>query len=382
MTSALQRLLKYPHAAVFDKAPGAVIGFRLSHEDGATWRVYDGTLYAAAGEVERQYELSDLTVGGVASALAADGFTVSSLSPDVSRLSALVLVEGEGGWLVSNGDRVFAFTSLLWVLLSSYAGEVTAAGLQVREALRQMVMHQAEGEWLDLWGALYNVPRKAGEGDAAFTLRIKAEAFRVRVNARGIEQAILDDTGFDVRIEEPWREIFFLDESLLSGPHKLYDGINVGYHLIRPEARSVVDWPSVQAVIERNRAAGVLVLQSRSVLGFHIDGSGAGLITAGHNRRFVADVLYESRALLDFMMIEDVSIPNRAAAHIRGNGNISHVVVDPASYVVGSAWERTYRYYRFAVSYSGQYWGYPLSWTTPDATWSESAVVSSAHTRS
>lgn len=382
MTSALQRLLKYPHAAVFNKDPISVVAFHLSHEDGAAWLVSDGVLRATGGAVDILYTLSEFTVGSLASALEDDGFDVDFLSADVSSLSALVLVEGAGDWGRSNGDRLFAFTSLLWVLLSSYAGEVTAAGLQVREALRQMVMHQASGEWLELWGSLYNVPRKAGEGDAAFTLRIKAEAFRVRVNARGIEQAILDDTGFDVRIEEPWREIFILDESMLSGPHKLYDGVNVGYHLIRPEARSVVDWPSVRAVIERNRAAGVLVLQSRSVHGYHVDGSDSGAVDIGHDRLFGAAIPYESRSLLDFMRIEDVSIPNRAARHIRGTGNISHVIVDPASYSVVSTWYRTYRYYRISVSYSSHSWVEPLLWKIGDSNWGTSTIVSSAHTRS
>lgn len=255
--STFQRLLRLAHEAVFDKSPGPELALRFGHAMGATWRIADGVLYAAAtGQDERGYDLSQLTVSELATALQVDGFDVPVVSDVWSPRSALVLAEGSG----TGGDDVSAFTSLLWVLMSSYAGEVRAASHQVQQALRQMVITQSEGEWVDVWGGIYGVPRVQAELDAAYAARVRREAFRERVNARSIELAIRDETGWDVRIEEPWRELFRLDESRLSGGHKFYDGATVGYHLIRPEALDEVDWDIVLPIIERNKPAGVLIV--------------------------------------------------------------------------------------------------------------------------
>jgi hypothetical protein len=49
MRTMLQRLLKYPHRAMFDTSPGAVQAFRLSHPDGAVWAIADEVMTVAAG---------------------------------------------------------------------------------------------------------------------------------------------------------------------------------------------------------------------------------------------------------------------------------------------------------------------------------------------
>lgn len=381
--TVLQRLLKYPHAAVFDKRPGSALAFRLQHPDGATWSIADGVMVASTGGNQFTYALSGRTVASLCAALTGDGFQISGTSSAMSALTALVLIEGEGGYAVSNGDQVHGFTSLLWVILSAYAGEVSEAGVQVGQALRQMVMTQSEGVWLDLWGALYSVPRNPGEIDAQYAERIPKEAFRVRVNKYGIEQAIFDATGFDVRLEEPWREIFKLDDSLLSGPHKIYDGENVGYHLIRPEARGYVDWASVLRVIDRNRAAGVLVLQQRSIHAALVDASSGRLVEFAQVSRSTSQITTSDGVFLDYMAIEDVPILNHAARHSRANVWTSETVVDPATYSVTSNANRSYRAYYVDVSYSSRVWPMYSTWSEPvGATWETSAVVVSSHTRS
>lgn len=380
--TVLQRLLKYPHAAVFDKQPGSVLAFRIQHPAGATWSVADGVMLASAGGDEFTYALGGMTVAGLCAALTTDGFQISDASSATSDLTALVLIEGSGGQTISNGDQVFGFTSLLWVILSAYAGEVAEAGAQVGQALRQMVMTQSEGVWLDLWGALYSVGRNSGEQDADYAERIPKEAFRVRVNKFGIEQAIFDATGYDVRIEEPWREIFKLDGSLLSGPDKIYDGENVGYHLIRPEARGAVDWAPVLRVIDRNRAAGVLVLQQRGRNSTFIDASsGMSVAFAGDSRR-AAKLDTSDGVFLDYMMIEDVPTLNHSARHIRGRRKVSQVVVNQLNYAVTSNANRSYRSYYLDASYSSQNWLSFLTWSDFPGTWETTTVVTSAHTRS
>lgn len=382
--TVLQRLLKYPHAAVFDKRPGSVLAFRLQHPAGAAWSVADGVMRASAGGDEFTYALSGMTVAGLCAALSADGFQIRDASSAVSGLTALVLIEAEGGAAVSNGDQVQGFTSLLWVILSAYAREVSEAGVQVGEALRQMVMTQSEGVWLDLWGALYSVSRNPGETDAHYADRIPKEAFRVRVNKFGIEQAIFDATGYDVRIEEPWREIFKLDDSLLSGPHKIYDGENVGYHLIRPEASGYVDWAPVLRVIDRNRAAGVLVLQQRASHKTAIDASDGSLVEFSEVSRSTSRITTSDGVFLDYMAIEDVPILNHPARHTRANVWFSQVVVDPSTYEVTSNTNRSYRAYYLEASYSSQTWTWipARTWSAPVATWETDALVVSSHTRS
>lgn len=264
MSTTLQRLVGSTHSAVFDKDPGAELALRVRHPDGAVWSVADEVLTVRAGVAAPvSYDLSLFTVGELVAELLADGFEVPMVSADWAARSALALVEGDGDQNVSNGDHVTAFTSLLWALMSGYGGQMRSAKTQVGEALRQMIFTQAEGEWLDIWGTLYGVERKQAELDAAMQTRIATEVFRRRTNARAIELAIRDETGWDVRIEEPWRELFRLDESTLSGGHKFYDGDTVGYHLIRPEALDNVDWDVVLPIIERNKPAGVLVVGQR-----------------------------------------------------------------------------------------------------------------------
>lgn len=282
MTQAtLQRLLKYPHAAAFEKAPDAELAFRVRNPAGLVWEVTGTTLHLVTGKsmfwdgaqsfdgnydwglTLRDYSLLNKTVGQLADELRADGHDVVFENPDLSSRGAAVLIAAKGDQDVSNGDNVQAYTSLLWCLLGSYAGELNEASVQVREALRQMIVGQAEGYWLDLWARLYDVPRLPGETDASLQVRIGKEAFRVRVNGIGIEQAISDATGETVQIKEPWHQLFELDVSALSGTHHLQDGQYYTYHVIQPVGAEGTDWSRVMPVIERNKAAGIDIYAPR-----------------------------------------------------------------------------------------------------------------------
>ena len=210
-TTTLQRLLKHTHAAVFDKDPLAELVLRVSHAGGSSWVVAAGVLTVVAGGEEFTYQLTGYTVNTLADAMQADGLSVARVNSRYGHLSALALVEGNSGQWLSNGDHLRVFTSLLWALLQGYSREVDAAQEQIRQALLQMVIATAEGEWLDLWGTLYGVPRTTGESDAALRIRIPREAFRLRSNPRAIEATIKELTGKDVTILEPWMDVFTLD---------------------------------------------------------------------------------------------------------------------------------------------------------------------------
>lgn len=399
--SMLQRLLKYPHAAVFDKSPAAQLAFLLSHPDGAAWRVADEVLTVTAGDATHSYALAGLTFAELQSALQADGFVVSALPGALAGRQAIMLAEGSGDERQSNGDHLFTFTSLLWVMLSGYAIELREAKDNVQQALRQMVLGQAEDIWLDLWGALYDQQRKPGELDAAFAPRIKREAFRLRVNAIAIEQAVLDATGYDITIEEPWQNIFTLDESALSGPHKLYDGDRIGYHLIQPVASTGVDWSVILPVIHRNRAAGIEVLPPYTQIGDAVQAGGTA-VTSGRYPMHGRSDRYEDRALLDFSTIEETSIPNRPFYHEQNilrfggvavptkrwseypNGSWLPVKWSDTAYLASQIASREYRVYYSAVDYEGQQWPNTRTWQEISGfTWAEYNVVcSTAHSQS
>lgn len=384
MTTTLQRLINHPHAAVFDKSPVPEIAFRLRHGSGSTWVLSDGVLVATTGATDFEYNLRELTVAQVAAALGADGFEVTALSPALSHLSAMVLVDGSGGQGISNGDQITGFTSLLWALLSAYSVELREAQTQIGNALRQMVITQAEGEWLDLWGTLYSEGRRGDDDDASYAARIPEEVFRVRVNAYGIEKAILDATGEDVRIEEPWKRMFMLDRSILSGPDKFYDGDTIGHHLIQPVARRHVDWSRILPIIERNRAAGVIVLPP---VVRYIDGVSATdhMVYGGGLSQHYRHSRYEDRALLDFGAIEDVSIPNHPARWRREILHSSYVekpslgwtgidwvgIPWTAKYYVEVKHSRDYRVYYSEVVYGGNWRTGSRTWVTAASTWDD-----------
>jgi len=397
--TALRRLLKYPHAAVFDESPASELAFRLQHPDHATWEVGDRQMTVRAGALEVTYDLRLFTVDTLITQLISDGFTIVSPSSFFTGMSARVLVDGSGDERVSNGDHIYGFTSLLWVLLNGYAGEVLDAEYQVQQALLQMVITTASGQWLDLWGTIYGVPRLPGESDAHFAPRIPKEAFRLRNNAHAIELAIRDATGFDVRIEEPWKEIFKLDQSLLSGPDRLYDGDTIGYHLIRPVAHGYVDWPSVFAVIDRNRAAGVMVIGPRVTHSSHSE-LGDVQVTAGIESLHTRYIRVEDRVLLDYMNIEDVSVLNHQSLHRREILHSSYLKVPCqtwGAFTWGSAgtWSdsdfvatifhnRDYRVHYQNVRYTSNFW--PVgnrTWSSSSPrTWASDVFIDSLHTRS
>lgn len=368
--TTLQRLLRYPHAAVFDKDPQSALVLRVRHSSGCVWRVAAGVMTVTVGSsAPLTYNLSAMTVGSLKAALVADGLQVVDVTDRHDATSALALVEGggstsdqfDGVWpipgdqYVSNGDHVYVFTSLLLALLSTYSRELDAAAEQVRQALLQMVIATAEGEWLDLWGTIYGVPRLEGETDAQLRLRIPREAFRLRVNPRAIELAVKDLTGKTITIAEPWVSIFTLDQSELSGGDNIQDGELVGPFLIRPQSVGAIDWSDVLPIIERNRPAGVLMLPPQVLYRGGAELGSSPTVGTSVRRRHVAFVRLEDLALLDYAEIEETSELNYPITHRRSN-----------MYFTG-------------VQYRSRTWP-ALRWE--HVTWAEAnASVGTAHTR-
>lgn len=400
MTTILQRLVDYPHAAVFDKSANEEIVFRLNHSMGASWVIADAVMTTYAdGAFVSSYNLSDITVGQLISSLLGHGFTVTDESAEYVSLSALVLVEGRGDQAISNGNRVTGYTSLMWVLMGGYAGEIREAGRQVIQALRQMIITQAEGEWLDLWGKLYGVVRGQGEGDVSYAPRIPKEAFRLRENPIAIEQAVFDATGDKIRIYEPWTNIFTLDESTLSGEDCLTDGDFYNFHVIQPIGPPGTDWNAVLPVIHRNRAAGIVVYQPgyESPVSWVNYGDYTPEILTRIDRQHVGLAVNEDLALLDYMDIEDISTPNYELLHRRTNLYVSHSTMTDIltwgdfSWVSGYTWKsgstmvqskhyRDYRVNYLTAKYSSMPWTEIKNWNTQDSWTDVTAIIRSKHT--
>jgi hypothetical protein len=395
--TALSRLLKYPHAAVFDVDAQPDLAFRLDHPDGAQWNVADNILTATAYGADHVYDLSLYTVGGLHDQLVADGFQIPYVSSNYLASSALALAEGAGNQGESNGDHINVFTSLLWALMSCYASETLAASAQVQQALRQMVIPQAEGEWLDVWGAIYGIQRTNGEGDSTYAPRIPREAFRVRSNRYAIEKAIFEETGYRVQILEPFSQALTWSVSKYDGPDAFFDGIRFGNYIIQPVANTTIDWTVVRAVIERNRAAGVITLGPLLTYSFDVAVDAPQAFFSMN--RLETGIAFDdgSRALYGSQKYDDIVGFNAAIYMLRELTKTYLAEVPTASwadigwspyetwestYLVSFAMTRDYREYSMSANYGANWDQAPgRTWATQGA-WTQPASASILMTRS
>ena len=98
------------------------------------------------------------------------------------------------------------------------------------------------------------------EADAAYTARIIAEVQRSRSNAAAMLRNIQRVTGHDLTLREPWKEVFFLSQSTLSGADHVQGAPIYEYHRIQLESRQGIDWAPVVREAEADRPAGTLML--------------------------------------------------------------------------------------------------------------------------
>lgn len=184
---------------VFNKDPVQVLALRFTYSGTMQWTVADGVLTTVVEGGTGQplsIPLYGLSLGQLAGRLiAAPGYSVSFLEPTLGGLSALVLLDATGDPGLSNGDHLYAYTSALWSWTEAQAYELEAAGTAISAMLAQMATPSASGEWLDLLGSYYAVPRLVGETDAAYGPRIIAEVLLPKGNNKAIEAVIFAVTG-------------------------------------------------------------------------------------------------------------------------------------------------------------------------------------------
>lgn len=194
-----QKLIRYLHR-IFSKDPVEFLALRLRYTGSMSWRIHDAVLtteVSGGDGASLSVDLSGYTLAELASYLSAQpGYYLLSSPPAEYRgLSARVLLDGGSDQLDTNGDHIYGFTALEWAYEDAMAVELKEADRQVDNALLQMSIPTAEGEWLDLIGSYYNVLRYAGEPDSQYGPRIIYEVLVPRNNNKAIEVAISRATG-------------------------------------------------------------------------------------------------------------------------------------------------------------------------------------------
>lgn len=193
------KLLGFLHRA-FSRDPVQFLALRLRYDGGMKWEVADAVLTTSVtgGDGSGLHvDLNEYSLAELVNFLNQQpGYTVVyNAAPEAMTLGARILIDGYGDQDQSNGDHLYAFTSLTWAYLDANAVELKAARDQIYQMLRQMTVATAEGEWLDEIGGYYNVPRSNGEPDSLYGPRIIYEVIRPRNNNKAIEKAISIATG-------------------------------------------------------------------------------------------------------------------------------------------------------------------------------------------
>lgn len=201
-----QKLLSLLHR-VFDPDPEQFLALRISYGGSMTWTVSEGVLSTTVvGGIGQGFsiDLTTLTLAQLTSAISAlPGYQVLYADGSANlALSARVLIDGAGDIAQSNGDHLYAYTSLVWAYMEAVGTELKAAKAQIPEAINQMSIPTASDDWIDELGSYYGVPRLQGEQDQSYGARIIAETVRPRSNNIAIERAISYYTGQATKVTD------------------------------------------------------------------------------------------------------------------------------------------------------------------------------------
>ncbi|EEK4464914.1 hypothetical protein GNM83_18970 [Salmonella enterica] len=261
--SMLEKLLSHLHRAVFDTTADTLVAFYLDGPVGSSWVAINENfdITFADGSVT-SLDLNKFAVWQLIDELEKLGMTVTSQNAEARYFSGITMLELSGK--AGEPQPITLYKDILHAIFGAYSREMRIASDQVGQALNQLEIPKADDGFLDQWGDQFGISRE-GLSDADYRIKIPQEAFRVRVNSYAIEKAIKDETGYDITLDEPWRDIFRLDESMLSGASRLYKEGDVGYFLVQPVSFTPLSdeqWSKIYPIIDRNIAAGVMRLEA------------------------------------------------------------------------------------------------------------------------
>lgn len=280
----LERLLGHLHRAVFDTSADEVVAFRLDGPAGSYWDAKDEKFDVfIPGQAPVNLDLNQYTIYQLADKLTAIGMTVTDVNPDTRLFSGITMLELSGK--AGKPNPITLYQDILHAIFGAYSREMSAAKDAVVEGINQLTIPTASNGFLDTWGKTFGIPR-AGMTDDEYKKEIPAEVFRIRVNGIAIENTVREKTGYNITLEEPWRDVFRLDISRLSGANRLYNGhidpnnpnaTPTGYFTVQPVSYGYVDWNLVMPIITRNLAAGINALtpqvRSRYYVNDPLDGT-------------------------------------------------------------------------------------------------------------
>jgi hypothetical protein len=277
-----QTLLGYLNR-VFNKDPGQFLAFRMQYSGGGmSWQVADGflTVTVPPGGVGQSFtvDLSTQTLQSLITLISGEpGFTVPFSDPTRQQLSALVLLDGSNSQAASNGDHLYAYTSLLWAFFEACSNELELAETQIDQLPQQMSIPTADDFWLDFIGNLYGIQRgtivvngvSTREPSPIYGPRIIQEVLAPRGNNIAIQMAIQSGTGnqqavvtdapittagtphYDSSISYNGAHLYNVTTQ---GSFGLFD-VQTGFNLEGSE--NITDFENrVKAIVERFRDAG------------------------------------------------------------------------------------------------------------------------------
>lgn len=255
----LRRLLNYlPSPYISEPLPLSAFSILYAGVD-LQWEVTDSQLILTPygpNVVIRLYNLSDFTIKTLTDEIASiQGYSIVGLSSSLSKYSAKILLK-EVGVLSKGQNKVHTTQSILPILMGSFGEELTVSENNINLIANELNILTADNFWLDIWGSYFGIIRNYNELDSAYSLRIIKEILRPRVNAYAIENTIKDITGYPAIIYEPWKDVFKLSGSALSGRSKIFDGKYYSYAVI--DAKSEADTDLVNPIVKKNKAAGVI----------------------------------------------------------------------------------------------------------------------------
>lgn len=306
----LERQLASLYSAL-DKAPNAKIVLRVRHADGFKWSVCRRVMSVGteAGASFGTIDLETLTVAQLADWFEAHGFDVIYQNTDMAHRIAATILSGKGQQSQSNGDALSAYDSLLWSVLDAYSIELEEAEANIDKAILQLYLGSAEGEWLDLWGEFFGLPRDGGVEDSIYRQYLIDETLRPRSNAIAIEKAVKELTGKKVEIYEPWKDLHILGESKMDDRFHMQDGNYWTFSILQPISRTPIDWTNPLAVIDRNRAGGNIIAPPKIIFDPREVKVGGGSASASQHSlratrvKMPLDVLLDTDKLSEAQMI-------------------------------------------------------------------------------
>lgn len=260
-----EKLLGYLNR-VFDKGPESVLVLRFRYDGSMTWRVSDGILTTevtggTGGPIS--VDLSAYTVPQLAAVIAAQpGYSVPYVdASQIPGLRATVIIDGSSNQDASNGDHLYAYTSVLWAYMEAQASELKLLKQAIEESLLQMAANTASGEWVDEHGSFYAVGRKTGESDAAYAVRMVAEVGRARgTNVAISEAAQLASGAYSVQVVDYGTFTVAADTTKSYGLFDVISAIDVEAPLSFEEIDA-----NTRSIIESMRDAGTHLRQLKYI---------------------------------------------------------------------------------------------------------------------